>query len=53
MEAERTKIIDGQKVEEFYWAGKYVVYINDKLTKMNYADINSKTINLTALAGRK
>ena len=44
MKAERIKIINGQKVEEFYWAGKYVVYIDNRLTKMNYADINSETI---------
>lgn len=30
MDANRTKKINGSKIEEFYWAGKMVVYINNR-----------------------
>lgn len=32
MTPERSKVIDGSRVEEFYWAGKMVVYIDSTLT---------------------
>lgn len=32
MSPDRVKIIDGNRVEEFYWAGKMVVYINNRAT---------------------
>lgn len=32
MSPDRVKIIDDQRIEEFYWAGRMVVYIDNKLT---------------------
>lgn len=32
MSPDRVKVIDDHKVEEFYWAGKMVVYIDNQLT---------------------
>ena len=31
-------IINGHKVEEYYWAGKKVVYINNRLTEKTFDD---------------
>lgn len=36
MTPERKKTIDGTKVEEFYWAGKMVVYIDNQRTDESY-----------------
>ncbi len=33
MKPERTKRIGGFVIEEFYWAGKFKVYVNDELTR--------------------
>lgn len=32
MTPDRVKVIDDNRVEEFYWAGKMVVYINNRAT---------------------
>jgi len=31
MTPEKKKVINGHKIEEFYWAGRYVVYIDNHL----------------------
>lgn len=31
MKPYRVKEVNGNKIEEFYWAGKYVVYVNNRL----------------------
>ena len=36
MNSERIITINGNKIEEFYWHGKYVVYKNNKLSCNNY-----------------
>ena len=36
MRAERTKVINGNTVEEYYWAGKLVVYINNRLSNFTF-----------------
>jgi hypothetical protein len=36
MTADRKTIINGNKLEEYYWNGKMVVYINNHLTEMSY-----------------
>lgn len=36
MNLERFKIINGIKIEEYYWAGRYVVYINNKLSDYTF-----------------
>ena len=38
----RKKIVRGRKVEEFYWHGEFVVYIDNKLTDRKYNDITEK-----------
>ena len=36
MDCERKMVIDGVKIEEFYWAGKLVVYVNNRLTEKSF-----------------
>jgi len=36
MNPERTKTINGTTIEEYYWAGKFVVYINNKLSDYTF-----------------
>ncbi len=41
MKAQRTEIVSGSdgveyKVEEFYWAGEYITYINNRKTDMTF-----------------
>jgi hypothetical protein len=36
MSPERSKVVGDQKIEEFYWAGKMVVYINNWLSALSY-----------------
>lgn len=38
MTPERKKVIDDSKVEEFYWAGKMVTYIDNSLSEENFDD---------------
>lgn len=38
MAPERKRIIDDHKVEEFYWASKLVVYIDNRLTHESFDD---------------
>lgn len=47
MSPERKTIIDDRKVEEFYWAGKLVVYIDNRLTDETY-EAACKRLNLEA-----
>jgi hypothetical protein len=39
MTPERTKVIDDTKIEEFYWAGKMVVYVNNQLTPGSFDQV--------------
>ena len=39
MTATRKKTVYGQIIEEYYWAGKYVVYIDNKKTSKSYDEI--------------
>lgn len=32
----RKTIIEGHKVAEYYWAGSYVVYVDDRATDESY-----------------
>jgi len=41
MEPIRKKIVDGKKVEEFYWNGELVVYVDNELTDKAFDDIKS------------
>ena len=38
MNSERTIIANGNKIEEYYWGGKYVVYKNDKLVYNSFEE---------------
>ncbi len=38
MRAERKEIVHGHLVEEYYWAGKTVVYIDNRLTDLSYSE---------------
>ena len=33
---DRKQVVDGKIVEEFYWAGEYVVYIDGHLSKLGF-----------------
>lgn len=37
MSPDQFTVIDGHKVEEFYWAGKTVVYVDNQLAETDYA----------------
>lgn len=39
MEAERKRIVKGHKVEEFYWNGRMVVYVDNCGTPGTFEDI--------------
>ena len=36
MDAEKTKKVNGKKIEQFYWNGSTVVYIDNKLTSLTF-----------------
>lgn len=36
MTPERSTVIDGHKIEEFYWAGDYTVYVDNHLVREDY-----------------
>lgn len=38
MEAEKSTIIDGHLLEQFWWAGKYVTYIDHHTTEETYQE---------------
>jgi hypothetical protein len=38
MTPERSKIINGHKINEYYWAGEFVVYIDNGLTTMSFEE---------------
>lgn len=37
MSPNRVEIIGKKKIEEYYWAGRYVVYVNNQLTTETFA----------------
>jgi len=39
MTPDKKKTINGHKVEQFYWGGKDVVYIDHRATQLKYDDI--------------
>lgn len=41
MEANRKKQIGQDKVEEFYWAGKMVVYLNNRIQTQTFDELCS------------
>ena len=41
MQPERKKVVDGQKIEEFYWNGKMIVYVDNRLSDKAYDDITA------------
>lgn len=49
MTPERKTYVDGHLVEEFYWNGKMVVYVDHRATELSYDDIvyTLKTERLT------
>ena len=42
MNAERKKIVLGKKIEEYYWHGDIVVYVDNVQTDMKYDDIKDE-----------
>jgi len=36
MNADRKININGVKIEEYYWAGKFVCYVNNKLSEKSF-----------------
>jgi hypothetical protein len=38
MSPERKEIVNGKKVEEYYWAGKMVVYVNNYGVEMTFEE---------------
>ncbi len=38
MSPDKKEIVNGKKVEEYYWGGKYVVYIDNRLFKGTYKE---------------
>ena len=48
MQPDKKKTVNGHKVEQFYWAGKNVVYIDNRLTSKKYNEITSDNIEIKA-----
>lgn len=42
MNPERKKIVCGKKIEEYYWHGKMVVYVDNVKTDLKYDDITEE-----------
>lgn len=42
MNSERMIIVNGNKIEEYYWHGKYVVYKNNKLIYSSFDEVAEK-----------
>ncbi len=40
---ERTKRVAGKKVEEFYWAGALVVYVDNRADNRSFDDITEES----------
>jgi len=38
MEPERKCVINGKTIEEIYWAGKYICYVDNHLSKLTYEE---------------
>jgi len=38
MDVNRQTIINGNKIQEYYWANHYVTYINNNITKETYEE---------------
>ena len=38
MSPDKKEIINGKKVEEYYWAGKYVVCVDNHVVSSNFKD---------------
>lgn len=45
MKAERTKKVNNHVVEEFYWAGKIVVYVDNNLVSESFEEVVKKLEN--------
>ncbi len=45
MSPDKKKEVKGLKVTQFYWAGKDVVYIDNRATESKYDDITENTID--------
>ncbi len=48
MSPDKVKTLRGHKVEQFYWAGRNVVYIDNRLTDWKYDEITPETIALAS-----
>lgn len=38
MKASKTKGVNGYVIQEFYWCGDYVVYVDNRLVRTNFDD---------------
>lgn len=47
---ERKEVINGNEIEEIYWAGKFIVYINNRLYKGSFEEAVKQ---LTSVGGRE
>lgn len=45
MNPERKELINGILVEEYYWAGKLIVYQNNRLVEGTYEEVINKINN--------
>ncbi len=45
MSPDKQKTIKGLKVQQYYWSGKDVVYVNNHLVSDKYDDITEETID--------
>ena len=43
MSPDRHKIVNGKKVEEYYWAGKMVVYVDNWAVTQSFDEIDENT----------
>ena len=44
MNPDKKKTIKGHKVEQFYWAGKDIVYIDERLTNKLFDEITAENV---------
>jgi len=46
MDAERKVTINGNKISEYWWAGKFIVYINNRASDLSFESACERAKNI-------
>lgn len=42
MDSQRSEVINGKKIEEFYWNGKAIVYVDNQKSELTFEEAVKK-----------